>query len=271
MRPLVRLLLRHGVAYAEFSTLTRNLYVEIADKEFKIEGRKQSSSRISLLTGISRREVKKILDDPDGKIAHSSDHNRAARVFGGWLRDAEFHDELGQPLALSTTATGKGSFEQLVKRYSGDIPVRAVLDEMMRVQAVEKVGDNLIAMSSTGYVPQSSAELLETSSHAIADLIKTIDHNDRCHDQQDTRLQLTVNYDNLTPQSANLFRALSRDKSKDLLLQLDRFLAEHDLDINPQSDANATDDNRVRTGLSIFYFEEPISHDNSNASENDVS
>ena len=128
---------------------------------------------------------------------------------------------------------------------------------MLRVHAVDRIDDDLIEMSSTGYVPQSSAELLETSSHAISDLITTIDHNDKSEEPQDTRLQLTVSYDNLTPQSARLFKELSRDKSKELLLLLDRFLAKHDLDTNPDAAADTNDVARIRTGLSIFYFEEP--------------
>ncbi|OED41785.1 hypothetical protein AB833_08760 [Chromatiales bacterium (ex Bugula neritina AB1)] len=236
--------------------------MEIADKEFKIKGRKQSSSRISLLTGISRREVKKILDDPQSKVANSSDHNRAVRVFSGWLRDSEFHNESGEPKALSISKTGPGTFTSLVKRYSGDIPVRAVLDELLRVKAIDKITNDLVSMSSTGYVPQRSRELLDNSSHAVADLITTIDHNDKCTDQENTRLQLTVSYDNLTPHSTRLFKILSRDKSKELLLSLDRFLAEHDLDTTTSGRSGPNFTSRIRTGLSIFYFEESLSDNN---------
>lgn len=251
MRPMVKLLLRHGVAFAEFSNITRQLYVDVADSEFRIEGRKQTVSRIAVLTGISRREVKKILDDQTGINDTPVQYNRAARVFFGWLHDDEFCGPNGQPLALKTGETGAGTFDNLVKKYSGDMPARAVLDEVMRVGAVTKDGD-LLTLNSTGYVPTRSDELLETSSVAVADLLSTIDYNDKSANPQDTRLQLTVNYDNVTREGAEVFRILSREKSKEILLYLDRFLAKQDRDASPEVKGEGT----IRTGLSIFYFEE---------------
>lgn len=254
MRPMVKLLLRHGITYERFSNVVRKLYVDVAESEFRIEGRKQTASRIAVLTGLSRREVKKLLDHTEGETVDPAQYNRAARVFFGWLQDEEFCDPDGHPLPLEIGEPGAdtGTFHSLVKKYSGDIPVRAVLDEVLRVGAVTRDEDTLF-LNSTGYVPTSSDELLNVSSVAVADLLDTIDHNDQSSDPQETRLQLTVSYDNVSREGAEIFRILSREKSKEMLLYLDRFLEKQDRDSNPAAEGSGS----VRTGLSIFYFEEP--------------
>jgi hypothetical protein len=63
-------------------------------------------------------------------------YNRAARVISAWVREPEFHDASGQPTPLSVEGD-RTSFGVLVRRYSGDMPVRAILDELLRVRAVE--------------------------------------------------------------------------------------------------------------------------------------
>ena len=101
LRPLIRLLLRHGVPFGTFSDLAKRVYVEVALEEFGIPGRKQTHSRVSILTGLSRKEVLRVtrLDRPDD--AETSDrYNRAARVIGGWVRDDRYGDGSGNPAKL---------------------------------------------------------------------------------------------------------------------------------------------------------------------------
>ena len=70
----------------------------------------------------------------------------------GWLRDRDFCDAGGQPLALDPE--GDLGFAGLVKRHSGDMPTRAVLDELLRVGAVARQPDGLITLQARGYVPR---------------------------------------------------------------------------------------------------------------------
>ena len=93
LRPLVRILLRNGVSYRTFSDFAKWVYVDVARKEFGIEGRKQTTSRVSVITGLSRKEVLRVrqLDRPDDQ-ASSERYNRAARVIAAWRRENDFLD-----------------------------------------------------------------------------------------------------------------------------------------------------------------------------------
>lgn len=256
LRPLVRLLLRNGVAYADFALLARQAFVDVAADDFDLPGRKQSVSRISVLTGINRKEVKRLLEEPrDNSVA--TEHNRAAKVVSGWMRDKDYLNKSGKPDTLSWgDPTSAKAFESLVKKYSGDMPARSVLDELVRVGAVQLNDDRQVELTATGYVPfASNEELLRLSGESVTDLLNTIDFN-LAETSDQTRLQLSVAYNDVPAEGANLFRNLSREKSLELLTYLDNFLATQDRSVN----AEVAGEGRFRTGLGIYYFEEALPH-----------
>lgn len=259
LRPLVRLLLRNGVAFADFSTEARRVFVEVASEDFGLPGRKQSVSRISVLTGVNRKEVKRLLDDPSKAETVQKENNRAARVVSGWMRDEDFRLKSGKPKILGWgDPQVEGSFEDLVKRYSGDMTARAILDELVRVGSVEfNKEKSKVKLIANGYVPAASNdELIRLSGDSINDLLNTIDHNFTTKTDA-TRLQLSVAYDDVPENGVELFRNLSQEKSLELLNYLDQFLATQDRSVNP----SVKGEGRYRTGLGIYYFEEPIEHD----------
>ncbi len=252
MRPFIRLLIRYGVGHGDFTAVTKDLFVEVAEQDFRLAGRKQTISRISVLTGITRREIKKILSETPDTRGEYFIYNHAARVLTSWLHDEEFQDDDGKAAGLSTRTDDAGSFNALVKKYGNNTPSRAILDELIRVGAVETDDNGVARMLSTGYVPtKDSEEMLSVSFQSVADLITTIDYNDT-HKPSESRLQLTVNYDNVTNDGVEIFRQVSREKCKEILLFLDRFLATQDRDNNQGIDGEGTN----RTGLGIFYYED---------------
>lgn len=256
LRPLVRILLRNGVAFADFSAIARRVFVEVASEDFGLPGRKQSVSRISVLTGVNRKEVKRLLDEPQTDKTEQKENNRAARVVNGWMRDDEFRQKSGTPNVLTWgDPDAEGGFEALVKRYSGDMTARAILDELIRVGSINFDKEkSKVTLTSNGYVPTASNdELMRLSGESISDLLNTIEHN-FTKESEATRLQLSVAYDDVTETGAELFRNLSKEKSLELLNYLDQFLATQDRSVNPSVKGKG----RIRTGLGIYYFEEPV-------------
>jgi len=262
LRPLVRLLLRNGVPVQSFFELAKDVYVDVAMTEFDLPGKKQTNSRVSILTGLSRKEVQRIVQqaaEDNSKSQHT--HNRAASVVSGWIRDPEFTKESGDsvqnteltPVVLNIEGDG-ATFSLLVKRYSGDMPVRAVLDELVRVGVVERVGKDQVKLVARAYVPShSSPDKLRMLGTDVSDLIATIDHN-ITDGQTDPMFQRKVMYDNIPVAAVQEFRTLSAVKSQALIEAFDQWLAQHDRDTNP----DITGEGRMRTGIGIYYFEELV-------------
>jgi len=252
----------HASTSTPFAALVKSVFVDVACDEFDLPGKKQSVSRISVLTGINRKEVKRLLELPEHN--HEVDNNnRAARVVSGWMRDSKFTSANGSPARLPLVATDdQPGFETLVKTYSGDMPVRSILDELVRVGAAT-VDDGWVQLTSTGYVPSTSNdELLRLSAEGVSDLLKTVDYNLK-GDQPVSRLQLSLAYDDVSADGVELFRQLSREKSLQLLTDLDQFLANQDRSVN----SSIVGDGRYRTGLGIYYFEEELNPDDEPAAE----
>lgn len=146
------------------------------------------------------------------------------------------------------------SFTELVKRYSGDMPARAMLDELLRAGAVKQLKDGRICLLSRGYVPQKgSAEKLTILGSDAADLIATIDHN-LYEKPAKPRIQRKVMYDNVPVEAAREFQILAAAQSQELLEALDRWLSHRDRDVNPASKGTG----RVRVGLGLYHFEERL-------------
>lgn len=251
LRPLFRLLLRYGISYGAFEELARRAFVEVAVQYAGFDGKKPSASRIAVLSGLTRKEVQR-LSAPGGRGPVLDQHNRAARVLTGWVRDPDFHDAQAQPRILD--AEGVPSFALLVKRHSGDVPARAVLDELVRVGAVRLHADGRVELLQRAYVPSRSVvEKLRILGADVADLIDTIDHNVQ-HGIDDPRFQRKVMYRSMPAAAIAPFRKLSARQSQALLERLDRWLAAHDLDDPPDRPELP----RARMGVGIYYFEEPV-------------
>jgi hypothetical protein len=255
LRPLFRLLLRHQVSFGAFEELAKHVYVEVALNDFGIPGKKPSISRASILSGLTRKEVQRLVNtSPGSNIAGVIDgerYNRAARVLTGWVRDADFLDAKGQPRPLP--ADGEMSFATVVRRHSGDMPARAILDELERVGAVQRRDDGLIELLTRAYVPQrSAADKLAILGRDVADLIDTIDHNLEQGDD-DPRFQRKVMYHSIPDAALPAFRKRSAASAQALLERFDQWLAMHDIDNPPE----LPDAPRSRVGVGIYYFEEP--------------
>lgn len=221
-------------------------------QEFGIPGKKPSISRTAILSGLTRKDIQRILNQSeDGQGDTIVRYNRAARVTTGWIRDKDFLDTTGRPMTLAAQGD-TASFSELVRRYSGDMPVRAVLDELLRVNAIRELPDGSIQLLERGYVPRTSeTDKLDILGHDVADLISTINHNIQ-FGSDNPLFQRKVMYDNLPSEAVNAFREISAVKSQALLEEFDRWLAQHDRDSNPLS----TGSGRLRAGVGIYFFQE---------------
>lgn len=249
LRPLVRILLHFEISHSEFAELAKRAYVDVAYKHFTIPNRKKTYSRVAVISGLSRKEVVRLTQIQDEEpSATKGPLNRASRVISGWILDADFHDQQGEPKHLPLRGE-IGSFEQLVARYSGDITARAILDELLRVGAVEKLDKETVMLRHHGYIPQQGkSEKYEILATCIADLISTGVHNIN-NDNQHARFQRQVAYCDIPQSVIEEFQRYSHDKCSGLILELNHWLAEKKGKVNA-----APDEPTGRVGIGVYYF-----------------
>lgn len=253
LRPLIRIMLNHGVAYDTFSDLAKWVYMDVASREFGLPNRKQTDSRVSVLTGLTRKEVARLKDLPPPTDTESAEeYSRAAKVVRGWVRDFPMEGTASgaEPLPLD----GPRSFAELVKRYSGDMPVRAVLDELLRVNAARKNTAGEIELVHRHYLPpQGETRKLVYLGHDTSDLVSSIAHNLNAAPEH-TYLQRKVFYDNIPIEKMEEVRLAARKYGEPMLDQLATEFGKHDRDINP----GLAGTGRMRAVVGIYYYEEPV-------------
>lgn len=250
LHPLVRILMRHGVSYGEFTDSVRGAYIDIARAELVPPGRPHTDSRLSILTGIKKEEVHRIraLDEKDDSEVGL---NRIARVLQGWSQDPEYLGPYGLPLEIPLLGDGI-SFEQLVKTYADDVTPRALLDELVRVNAALETDDGYVRLLNRTYLPTPLDPVgLERLGNVVNYFIDTVDFNLQKKKQGEGRFErYAITMEGLSPSAFHAFDELIREKGQELLEILDDWLGQNET----KGGHRLPPTESIRTGVGIFHF-----------------
>jgi hypothetical protein len=251
LRPLVRVAIRHGLSCPELEEILRWVYVDVVthDEEFRLK-RYQTNSRAAFLTGLSRKEVHRLKQEPPPHQSEESDRytNRAARVIEGWTEDPQYSDGKDQPRLLSLKGEFP-SFDDLVLRYGADVPPKTVLDELLRCTLVEIVDGQWLRLLQTSYIPPFGAvDQFEIMAMCGADLLNTMEKN--CQPDGSIKLPQTEVYSvALPPEALHQLRERIRPNIQEFARRMHHDIYEH---------ADQTETSRPqhrRAGVGIYYFE----------------
>jgi len=244
---LARILLSRGIAYGDVAEILRKSYVEEGFGLLKRRGNRASVSAVSALTGLTRKETARLKELPNDALSESSGrYNRVVRVVSAWRNQAAFQKSNGKPAQLELE--GKHSFAELVRRYSGDITSRAMLDILLEAKLV-RLHATQVELLRPAYIPEKDiSQKLSILGIDVAELVQTIDHNINCS-PVDRKFQRKVSIENMDPKYLPAFRKLAEEKSQQLLEELDQWLSQHEADPNEQ--------HPTYVALGIYFFDKP--------------
>ena len=223
LRPLIRILVRSGVRYDEFLELVRGVYVEAAVRDGLGDGGKPSRSKVSISTGVPRRDVDRFIDN-DGALPTAPKTLTAtlSEILNKWHTDPHFVGPYGIPLELEVRSQKSRSFSELVTAVDPHAPVRDVLEELVRLRTVVWSGDTHVRTVSRAFIPveEMSAAQLEFFGNALTRLANTLQYNmDRKNVQK--RLERSVISGRAMPADVvPIFQKLVREKVTELLVEL---------------------------------------------------
>jgi hypothetical protein len=175
--PLVELLFDTGVTVQEVTTLVRERSVRVAAKRISRENVRASNSLVAIMTGLPRAEVARILTAKDKSWVRRLGQHPGGRVLSAWYDSAAFLSPNGDPAILPIFGKRR-SFEQLVLLNGGGIPVRAMLDQLSQINAVEILpGQRVKARSRVPVFTGLSGSAIASIGERSADLIETLRSN----------------------------------------------------------------------------------------------
>ena len=226
LKPVIRLLVSQGVTHGDFSEAAKDVYVDVALSDFDKTG-KVNQSRIAILTGLTRKEVKNVIDRALIAAPVNKNYSRPSRVLTGWHSDPRYIGPYGVPLELpyESSIDGVPSITALVRTYSGDMAPKQMLMELMRIGAVVELENSTYKAVRREFVADAlSPELMERLGKigryffsTVAANIEKKEMDDGCFDR---RVFAEVG---LSPQSIIDFDELIKDKGQAFLEEIDNW------------------------------------------------
>lgn len=248
VRPLVRTLIARGVTAPAFYRLLKQVYVEVAHEEFRLDGKPPTDSRITLLTGVHRRDVRDILNDADGAWEAARSKAAAfATVLGQWLARPELRDGSGRPMALPRSGAEGRDFESLVRSVNTDIRPRTVLDELLRQRLVEEGEDGLLRVAQDAIAgPGAAEDKLVFFAANVGDHLAAASEN--LLSETPPFFERAVFYTRLTDASLDRIEAAARGRAQEMLEEINRDAAA------AQASDRAAGDNTGRFRLGVYFY-----------------
>lgn len=241
LRPLVKLLMHQGITYMGMVEVLKETYVEVAeqDKSLHLKNKRQTDSRISLLTGVHRGEVKRIRESFDEQVTEKEIRaGISAQIMARWMGHSEYCDPQGIPVALLKTSDKGKSFESLVFEVSRDKHPRSILDDWQKQGLVEIDDENRIHLKQDGYTASKDIEeKLFFAGKNIAEHLSTVSHNLTWLD--DPRFDRALYYHHLSEQSVQDIETLAQQELLKALKKINQASAkkqQQDEKIEPRPD-----------------------------------
>ena len=262
-KPLIRLLIEKGITFPQFRELMKELYVEVADEHFSLDDKKPSDSRIFVLTGIHRKDIKRIRQQNEQETQQiTSSASLSGEIIARWSSMPEYLDDKGKPRPLLKTGKGKeAGFDQLVSSVSKDVRSRVILEEWQRLNIVRLKDDYVILSRSAFVTNKEFKEMAYYLGHNVHDHMASCVNN--ILEEGEPMLERSVYYASLTENSVNKLNAIASKKGNDLLQHLNK-QAMKLYDVDKHKD-DAT--HRMRLGVYWYQAQLEADSDSNKASE----
>ena len=221
LEPLARLLIARSLTFPWAANVLRGVYVDVALREFPVGGKRQTDSRITLLTGVHRKDVKRLRAHPRGGARPPRAASLGTQLIARWTALPEYLDARGapRPLARLGTAGERHSFESLVRSLNTDIRPRVVLDEWLRLGLVRVDENDRVCLDARAFIPpEGSDEMAYFFGRNLHDHLAGAVHN--MLGEAPPFLDRSVNYNNLSPAAVSELTELGRRRAMEVLQEI---------------------------------------------------
>jgi hypothetical protein len=265
LRPLVRLMISKGVTLPTLTTILKETFVSVAEDDFPVKGKRQTDSRINLLTGVHRKDVKRLRAETTAEREMPQAVGLGAQIVSRWVSDPLTTDSENRPIPLprQDKSGSSLSFDGLVEGISKDVRPRAVLDEWLRLGVASMDDKDRVVLNRQAFVPEKGFdEKAFYFGRNIHDHLAATTHN--LIGDGNPRLERSVHYGGLTDSSVETLAAEAEKVGMDALLALNRLARE-----KVEADKGKTDANQ-RFNFGLYFFDQEHSLEEQQANDSDT-
>ncbi len=256
LRPIVKILLRYGIGFSEFAEAVKTAYVDVSSAEFGIRGRPTNISRVAVMTGLTRKEVRRLrtkLESGENMVAVKS--TPITEILHRWHAEDEFLDTQGRPATLPFSG-GEKSFSSLVKKFGGDVPAGAMRAELRRVGSIDENDKGELTVKLRSFWPSDQTQKLESALiHHVYPLLSNVSFNTDPKNESDVMPQFAAFSLNIDAEDRPRIKRMCSDRLNDIAESFD------DLFIAYESrGAKNNNDTSSPVMVGVYYFEERDEH-----------
>lgn len=255
LRPLVRLCIQAGLTFPAMNDLLRSLYVDVALKDALKDPQSRTDSRVSLITGVHRKEIRRHREQPEtAEMASSGSLSLSSRVIALWLARTDLTDAAGRPLPLRRTGPSP-SLDALVADVTTDVRPRALLDEWIAAGVATVDDDGMVRLEQAAFVPSGDRDQqMFFFARNMRDHLSAGSRNVTAAPDGARFLDRAAHYDGLSAGAAAEIEAAARLVAESALLDLNRTaMAIADRD---DREAAETETRCHRVNLGVFVYTE---------------
>ncbi len=259
LRPLVKALIAKGVTAPALYAMLKEVYVEVARDTFALDGKPPTDSRVSVLTGVHRKDVRAFRERPaDAESGLERRVTVMTTVIGRWLGDPETTRIDGSPKPLPRQSETGPSFDSLVQSVNTDVRPRTILDELVRkgIVALDDDSDEVTLQVEALLTRGPDDERFHFFARNIGDHMAAAAENVLTDDGPAPFLERAVFYNNLRSASVDEIEARARTVATETLTELNRLGYTHQT-ADAQGEPGAGDEaanSRFRFG--VYFFRE---------------
>ena len=253
LKPAVHILLRCGITWREFSELAKGTFVEVASSQFGRRGRPTNVSRTSMLTGLTRRDVRRERERLQSGALVTPYASKAAQILARWHVDRAFQDAKGRPARLPLEGEG-ATFATLLRHCgTGDLRPSTVLKELLRAGAVREHGDGRIEALQRNFIPQpTDQQLIRLWGTVLADVASVYVVNMTRTGKVAPRFERAAKNDRIPITAAPAFRKFLEREGQAFLERVDTWLAAHEVtEGNSRENVPTT-----RMGAGVYHIDD---------------
>ena len=252
LKPLVRLMLARGITYIQLTEWLKHIFVETAVREFTLPDKAINDSRISIITGVHRKDVKRLreimLINP--MLVEPANVNLSSKIVSTWLSNGLYMDD-GKPKSIARLRKDGGdvSFEALAEVVTKDVRARAALDELERVGAVNIDENDRVTLMTEAFIPtKGEDEKAYYLGLGVGDHTAAAVHN--VLNCQPPSFDRVVHYKGLSLESIQDIEQLSRAQGSQLLQEINKKAEKL------PSAADKSDIKSKRFTLGVYFYSE---------------
>jgi hypothetical protein len=228
-QPLARLCLKHAIGVQQAIEALKKAFIDCAAQSIQKAGHKVNVSRLSIATGLHRRDVIRLIEQ-DGHTEQAM--HPLSRIIAAWETLPEYITKQGKARVLKHEGNNS-EFNLLVRSVTSDLHPGTVLFQLEQMGAVEKTTHGIKLLSASENIKNDPLKAYQLLSKDMQDLPQVVEDN-MIGDRALPHLHARTEYDNILAKALPKIEAWLLQEGSLFHQKARNFISQFDQDLYPQ-------------------------------------